>query len=385
MEQSKKSSSSTALTIGWILIVVLVAVGTYLLANPIEFRERSEEVQQFMIPVNEYVFIESFASRFGIQLIREGEIKRGIANVYPYIWPRSDRFAPHFHELVLVRTEEDAQGFPNNVVVAWPRNEAWWERFIYGINWAIQEDEDNVRMRYDGVVRWRPFGPEEFEQRFGFAYPITIDDIIKNFEQFINLYNALSPDRFFIEAFADQLIDELPPPNWQQTPPPHEPSSVQNTTQLDPTPPDLTAPQQQLLDKFNYAYNFYFQFNDIDSVKAKIDPTNPAYDPSYTDIVFFQTPPEAESLLQGTIAAWLPEENIATQFIHMIHSALSFTEDELDILGEVLREVITLEQFGLSYPLQPTDLVNNWEKVNELWDSLKPIEHYAIRAFALKE
>ena len=335
-----------------------------------------------MLSSKMYSFIMFQQYGFEIQLTLNGEIIQGFNNVDEYLNPRSDKFDTRFNELVIVRTEEDTKGFPDNVVVAWLINRDWWQRYFYAVNWAIRLDEETVRRHVTSSPQWRPIGVAEFEQRFGLTYPINIDNVLNHFDQFFELQSRLNQD-YYIRLFAAKLITELPPPAWQRSSQEQEPIPTTDETHL--APPVLTKSQQQLLDKFNYAYNFYFQFNDIDSVRAKIDPTNPAYDPSYTDIVFLQTAAEAESLPQGTIAAWLPEEQTTTQFIHMIHSALSFTEDELDILGEVLRDVVTLEQFSLSYPLHPSDLVDNWEKVNALWNALKPIEHYAIRAFALKE
>jgi len=383
MKKIKKPSSLIALISGWILAIILVVVVIYLLANPIDFRNRSQEVQQFMISVDKYNFIMFQQTGFEIQLTLDGETIQGFSNVDSYVFPLSDKFDPRFNELVIVRTQEEAEKFPDNVVVAWLINEEWWDRYFYAVNWAMRLDEEHVRRHINFNRTFpRPIGIAEFEERVGLTYPIDADDMLNNFEQFSELIFLLIHDGSFIRAFADQSIMELPPPNWQQAQP-QKPTPT--TDEANDTAIELTKPQQQLIDKFNYAYNFYFQFADTTSVAAKIDPTNPAYSPSYTNIILFHTAEEAKSAPGGTIAAWLPEEKTITQFIHMIHSALSFTENELDILGEVLREELTLEQFGLSYPLQPSDLVDNWEKANDLWNALKPIEHYAIRAFALRE
>jgi len=378
-----KFSATFIVFVGGIIMLSLVAVGAIRLIQNIERRE-TEEVRQHMLSLEERWFVTS-PGRFEFQLTIDGETHVGINYMRDFTSPRSANFNPHFNELAVVRTQEEAQGFPDNVIVAWPKYGESWERLLEAVNWVIERTEEESLKIFPNERR--PFGVEAFEEIFSFSHPLDMSDVVDNFEQFLGLWYLIESSLTMITVYEHGGINEFPPQEWQQRLAPVEPATdySQPNVPITETGAGITQPQQALLDKFNYAYNFYFQFNDIDSVRAKIDPTNPAYDPSYTDIVFLQTSAEAESMPEDTIAAWLPEEQITTQFIHMIHSALSFTEDELDILGEVLRDVITLEQFGLSYPLQPSDLVDNWEKVNALWNALKPIEQYTIRAFALKE
>ena len=64
---------------------------------------------------------------------------------------------------------------------------------------------------------------------------------------------------------------------------------------------------------------------------------------------------------------------------------LEVVRTEQDLLdpntGELVRDVLTLEQFGLSYPLTVDDLIDNWENVADLWFSLdRETEHLAVRA-----
>ena len=79
---------------------------------------------------------------------------------------------------------------------------------------------------------------------------------------------------------------------------------------------------------------------------------------------------------------WISEED-ANRVIQGLHWAVSRTEQDLldPSTGELVRDVLTLEQFGLSYPLTIDDLIDNWENVADLWFSLdRETEHLAVRA-----
>ena len=105
-------------------------------------------------------------------------------------------------------------------------------------------------------------------------------------------------------------------------------------------------------------------------------------DVSITRISVARSKEEAYSRPYNVMAMWMPERNIE-MVIQGLHWAVSRTEDDLldPSTGELVRDVLTLEQFGLSYPLTIDDLIDNWENVADLWFSLdRETEHLAVRA-----
>jgi len=109
-------------------------------------------------------------------------------------------------------------------------------------------------------------------------------------------------------------------------------------------------------------------------------PTSIHFDPSLTELVFVHSEAEAVGFPDNVIVAWprivgwpgMEDFNHSQQIVDAIHFVLDpVNERHIDIRdGRPRREVFTLEDFGLSYPLTVADLVDNWEKVNELMHAL---------------
>ena len=98
-------------------------------------------------------------------------------------------------------------------------------------------------------------------------------------------------------------------------------------------------------------------------------PTSSFY-PFYTDVVFVHTEEEGQGFPENVIVAW-PCPTEATEFqIDLMHRNVNLTEAELNRHRNP-RSVVTLEEFGLSYPLTRADLVDNWEKVMALRIALR--------------
>ena len=57
-------------------------------------------------------------------------------------------------------------------------------------------------------------------------------------------------------------------------------------------------------------------------------------------------------------------------------------EDLTSALGEQLRDVIYLPDFGLAYPITLADKIDNWEAVRDLWLALHRYERPEIRRIA---
>jgi len=102
--------------------------------------------------------------------------------------------------------------------------------------------------------------------------------------------------------------------------------------------------------------------------------------PLHTDVIFVHTKAESLNFPDDIIVAWprTIEETgeIDVEFynalIDGIHWMASRTEEQLTrtrvpFEGQVIRQTVTLEEFGLTYPITIEDLVDNWEKVEALW------------------
>jgi len=116
---------------------------------------------------------------------------------------------------------------------------------------------------------------------------------------------------------------------------------------------------------------------------------NPAFtnthDPFYTDLIFVYSQDDAYGFPDNIIVAWPGRDGFPEGMIAGIHWMVSKTEEELLSmmrLERLRRPLFTLEDFGLSYPLTLEDLVDNWEKVEELWDAFTDSEWSFIRTFA---
>ena len=154
------------------------------------------------------------------------------------------------------------------------------------------------------------------------------------------------------------------------------------------------------IDKMLFARNMSFNFSLVidgerrtSSWEAWSRVVSPTPDPLYTELIFVHNEEEAQNFPDNVIAAW-PIESLAPGVIAGLYWYVSRDESDLISPGlsrQQLRPVITFEQFGLSYPLTVEDLVDNWEKVFELWNNLLPSEqhglvvHTATRAREIEE
>ena len=90
--------------------------------------------------------------------------------------------------------------------------------------------------------------------------------------------------------------------------------------------------------------------------------------PLFTDVVLVYNEEEGQRFMENVIVAWpATEENWTESRIEQMHREVNHTEEEIMSWPlRMQRPVITLEEFGLSYPITRVDLVNNWEKVAAL-------------------
>ena len=124
---------------------------------------------------------------FVFRVFYEGEFHQNIGGflVYWQIIRNEDGFFvvnPFYTDLIFVHNEAQALEFPDNVITAWPRDEdGWSERFVNAINWTIE----NPLIHNERQAR-ETFTLEDF----GLTYPLTIDDIIYNWENVNRMWRA---------------------------------------------------------------------------------------------------------------------------------------------------------------------------------------------------
>ena len=101
----------------------------------------------------------------------------------------------------------------------------------------------------------------------------------------------------------------------------------------------------------------------------------------YTGPVFVLYEEDAANFPENVIVAWPRDGAFKEEFIAGIHRKVNLTEDEIprNFRGALRRPVITLDMFGLSYPLTRADFVYNWENVKELWIALDYHEQRTIQ------
>jgi len=87
----------------------------------------------------------------------------------------------------------------------------------------------------------------------------------------------------------------------------------------------------------------------------------------FTDIVLVHNEAEAQHFPYNVIVSWPSENHYTEGIITGIHWFLVPENIHVNWRGEPVRSAFTLKDFGLTYPLTITTLVDDWEKVNDLW------------------
>ena len=143
---------------------------------------RSEEEREMMIPLEKIVY--AVAMRFEFQIIVDGEVSNSETVVTNHVVPNFPNFTDFYTDLVFVHSEAEAAEFPDNVIVAWPSERT--VGMLRGFQWAIGRNEENLMFN-------------ERQQRevinlidFGFHAPITVEDIVDNWEQVNALWRSFT-------------------------------------------------------------------------------------------------------------------------------------------------------------------------------------------------
>ena len=136
---------------------------------------RSNNEPQWIIELSKYQYARFL--NFHFQIMADGEISNNPFLVAEVFNPFRNGFDPFYSEFILVHNEEEAQGFPDNVVVAWPRDAA------LNICWILSEIE-----RPENLQRAEPATLE----RFGLTYPLAPADLVYNWREVNEIWMALS-------------------------------------------------------------------------------------------------------------------------------------------------------------------------------------------------
>ena len=126
---------------------------------------------------------------FDFQLIFDGEV------TYDEFGLRTRRvtdpyhpdFDPSFNEIVFVHNEAEAQGFPDNVIVAWPRDNIATQLVVNMMNRMVNRTAEQL----PNPNSWWGREPISLED-FGLTSPITIEDLVDNWEGVVGVWSSLT-------------------------------------------------------------------------------------------------------------------------------------------------------------------------------------------------
>ena len=173
-----------------ILVIVLLIAMLFISSACNNNNAEEERLEAMICPVK-----LSYADEFGFdfRLIRDGvrveqrepfdpatgRFGRIAVTISTLTDPRYETFTDFYTELVFVHSEEEALGFPDNVIVAWPQ-EGTVQGIIDGLNWQTYRAEIDLA-------------------EFGLIYPIAITNLLDDWEAI----RALTDDTRFTLSTRD--------------------------------------------------------------------------------------------------------------------------------------------------------------------------------------
>jgi hypothetical protein len=171
--RTPREKINIALKIALFLLALLIAIFVI-------DRINREEIPRALISFEKRLFVEDMS--FDLRAVVDGRAIYGTRSVLWVLHPGSPDFSQFHDELVFVHSQEEAQGFPDNVVVGWPRDVPWIHTIIEGINWTAENDPP----LWNGEPTREPISLADF----GFTEPITIRDLVDNWEQVNALWHT---------------------------------------------------------------------------------------------------------------------------------------------------------------------------------------------------
>jgi len=132
---------------------------------------------------------------FDARIIVDGEVVMAPAQglflqrVISRVSPNGSYFDPSYTELIFVHSAEEAEGFPDNVIVAWPSEVVPY--FLPGLNEAVMKDEADIAEFFNNSSRSSSERDVICLEDFGLSYPLTIEDFVDNWEGIYRLWRIL--------------------------------------------------------------------------------------------------------------------------------------------------------------------------------------------------
>jgi len=294
---------------------------------------------------------------FRFSIVHEGERRNSFVTLAQYLTnPISPGFDPLHTELIFVLSENDAVGFPDNVVAAWPSNDAS-RGMIIGIHLAISGN-GRISPRYEARILADDINLEDF----GLTYPLTFQQLVDDWENVAMLLSHFDPTTSgTIKGGTRDNARErgrtiMPPYNHMYHP------------------------------MLNYMIEMRFLYwsgYGIDSLFVTCEETREEL--IMRELVFIHDREDAINVPNDIAVAWPRDIPWLERRIAGINSVIHRTADELMHRDRQVRDVINLEDFGLIYPITIEDTVDNWEGVARLWDALSYYEHRDINIAAAEE
>ena len=159
---------------------------------------RNEEEQEMIISLDKMHY--AFSMRFVTRIAVDGEVSNSDTVVINHVIPNFPDFTTFYTELVFVHSEEEAERFPDNVIVAWPGELTPY--ILSGFQWAIERSAEDLF--FNGRQQREVTNLADF----GLASPLTVADLVDNWEQVDALRQSFtSSERSVIRGDAERAAD----------------------------------------------------------------------------------------------------------------------------------------------------------------------------------
>ena len=111
--------------------------------------------------------------------------------------------------------------------------------------------------------------------------------------------------------------------------------------------------------------------------RSRTSPYSFDYDPFYTDLVFVLNKEDADYYPLNVIVAW-PHPFWGPVVVERFNKLITTDDDFILSVREPFNLETFYEDFGLTYPLELSDFVENWEKVSVLFREFHSVEQNLI-------
>jgi len=170
------------------LITLIISLIIIFPMPSIRRQTSGSERQEAMIDSRLIEFV-SFSGMFEVHMVIDGLEGDSIASmmVFNMAHPSGHRFDDSYTELIFVHNREAAYGFPDNVIIAWPTERPWIHSIMARFNHYVSLTEQELPRPGTHGGR-QPINLNDF----GLSYPITIKNLVDNWESVFAVWNALT-------------------------------------------------------------------------------------------------------------------------------------------------------------------------------------------------